>query len=111
MVFGVYFVWCWHKGQTLAMKTWRLQLVNKNGNRLSLGQAIVRYLLSWVWFGPPLALAWVMHLSPLQAGQAIFVWIVMWAVSAKLQRHQQFWHDVWAKTYIVVYEAQTERPA
>ena len=31
-----YFVWCWsHGGQTLAMKTWRLQLVNKDGSALS----------------------------------------------------------------------------
>lgn len=44
---GVYFVWCWHKsGQTLAMQTWKLQIVNQNLNLLSVKMAIARYVLS-----------------------------------------------------------------
>ena len=31
VVFGIYFVWFWSKGQTLAMKTWDLKLVDKSG--------------------------------------------------------------------------------
>ena len=44
---GVYFVFCWHKsGQTLATKTWKIKLINRQNNRLSLQQAIVRYALA-----------------------------------------------------------------
>lgn len=44
---GVYFVWCWSKsGQTLAMQTWRLKLVDSNGSLLPFGKLIVRYVLA-----------------------------------------------------------------
>ncbi|MDP2070225.1 RDD family protein [Methylotenera sp.] len=46
---GVYFVWCWQKsGQTLAMQTWHLKLVNKEAHLLSLNAAIARYVLACV---------------------------------------------------------------
>jgi uncharacterized RDD family membrane protein YckC len=31
VVFGVYFVWFWTKGQTLAMKTWNIRIVDLHG--------------------------------------------------------------------------------
>jgi uncharacterized RDD family membrane protein YckC len=44
LIIGVYFVYCWVKsGQTLAMQTWRIQLLRLDGNPLSLGQAVRRY--------------------------------------------------------------------
>lgn len=44
---GAYFVFCWHKtGQTLATKTWKIQLVNQYNTRLSTQQAIMRYALA-----------------------------------------------------------------
>jgi uncharacterized RDD family membrane protein YckC len=47
LAIGVYFVWCWKKtGQTLAMKTWQLKLVNEDGQLLPLNLAMARYVLS-----------------------------------------------------------------
>jgi uncharacterized RDD family membrane protein YckC len=44
---GVYFVWCWQKsGQTLAMQTWQLKLVNQDGELLTLMAAMTRYVLA-----------------------------------------------------------------
>lgn len=44
----VYFVWFWlHGGQTLAMKTWKLRIVNADGGRLRPLQAVLRYLAAW----------------------------------------------------------------
>ncbi len=44
---GVYFIWCWLKsGQTLAMKSWKIQLVDYNGNNLTLPHCIKRYVLA-----------------------------------------------------------------
>ena len=44
---GAYFVWCWKKtGQTLAMKTWKMQLVSRSGQPLSYEQLIMRYALA-----------------------------------------------------------------
>lgn len=48
LVIGTYFVWYWtHGGQTLAMQTWRLRIVDVYGNPPELNQLFLRYLLSW----------------------------------------------------------------
>ena len=52
VVFGIYFVWLWSKGQTLAMKTWNIRLVDRQGQAVSQRRALLRYVLSWVWLLP-----------------------------------------------------------
>lgn len=48
LVVGTYFVWYWtHGGQTLAMQTWRLEIVKIDGGPPELNQLFLRYLLSW----------------------------------------------------------------
>ncbi len=37
VVFGVYFVWFWSKGQTLAMKTWGIRVVDRLGRPVTQG--------------------------------------------------------------------------
>jgi len=55
LVVGAYFVYCWSRsGQTLAMQTWRIRLVDQAGGRVSAPRAALRYLLAWVWFAPAL---------------------------------------------------------
>jgi uncharacterized RDD family membrane protein YckC len=47
LIAGIYFIWCWQrKGQTLAMQTWQLKLVNQEAQLLSLKAAIIRYVLA-----------------------------------------------------------------
>lgn len=84
LVLAIYFLWLWrHGGQTLAMQTWRLQLVSAiTGGRISLTQALLRYALCWfslLFFG------------------AGFVW-------ALFDRDRQFLHDRLAGTRIVFKE-------
>ena len=57
---GTYFVWCWARaGQTLAMKTWRLRLLDaQSGRPLRPLQAIVRYGMGWLCWPTGLALLW-----------------------------------------------------
>jgi uncharacterized RDD family membrane protein YckC len=56
LILGIYFTWFLHKGQTLAMKTWNVTVVSVQGLPLSQSRALLRYLLSWMWFLPPLLL-------------------------------------------------------
>lgn len=57
---GTYFIWCWVRaGQTLAMKTWRLRLVDaQSGLPLRPLQAFVRYGMGWICWPTGLALLW-----------------------------------------------------
>jgi uncharacterized RDD family membrane protein YckC len=52
VVFGIYFTWFWARGQTLAQKTWLIRVVDTAGRPITQARALLRYLLSWVWFRP-----------------------------------------------------------
>ena len=101
LVLAIYFSWFWSKGQTLAMKTWHIRLMNRNGQPLSQGRALWRYCLSWIWFWPPMALAKLLDMSALQMLTLMLCWIAFWAILSRFQIQGQFWHDVWARTYLV----------
>lgn len=101
LVMGLYFTWFWHKGQTLAMKTWHLRLVDKHGLPLSQQRALARYFLSWVWLLPPLVLAQWLSLSALQSIGACAVWVLCWALLSRFQKDHQYWHDQWASTRLI----------
>lgn len=80
MLLMLYFVWFWiNGGQTLAMKTWKLRIVDLSGRRLRPMQALLRYLAAW----PSIAL--------LGIG-------VLWAL---VDRDKLFLHDRIAGTRVV----------
>jgi uncharacterized RDD family membrane protein YckC len=102
LVLGIYFTWFWHKGQTLAMKTWHIRIVDIHGQPLSQRRALLRYLLSWVWFLPPIVLIWGLGLPLASSGLALMSgWVVAWAVLSRLHPDRQFWHDAWAGTRLI----------
>ena len=46
LVAATYLLWCWlHGGQTLAMQTWRIRLVDDKTQTVSVDRALQRYLL------------------------------------------------------------------
>ena len=80
VIAGVYFIWQWvRSGQTLAMKTWRLRLVDAAGREVAFPQALLRYVVA-------------------VAGVALagvgFIW-------AFFDSQRQFLHDRIARTRIV----------
>jgi len=80
IVLLAYCVGFWsHGGQTLAMKTWRLRLLSRDGGRVRPAQALLRYLLCWPSLG---------------FGGIGIVW-------ALFDRDRQFLHDRIAGTQLV----------
>jgi uncharacterized RDD family membrane protein YckC len=78
-VCGAYFVFCWTRtGQTLALKTWRMRIIRKDGQPLSLSRALWRYLLSIPGMLSGISLLW-----------------------AAFDKDRQFLHDRLAVTRIV----------
>ena len=109
VIFGIYFVWFWSKGQTLAMKTWNIRVVDIHGAPISQQRALLRYLLSWLWFLPPLAVSWLLGLPGLEGAVLVLGWVAIWAILARFHPQQQFWHDAWAGTRLVTWVAP-EKP-
>ena len=100
---GLYFTWFWsHGGQTLAMKAWRIRLVQADGDPVSMARAWLRYGLSWLWFLPALLVLW--WAGPNGLGFACGVLgagIVGYAALTRLHPDRQFWHDLVCRTRLV----------
>ena len=101
VIFGIYFVWFWAKGQTLAMKTWDIRMVDRQGQPISQFRALGRYVLSWIWFLPPLMAVAPFQLSGAEVAVLTMGWVIIWALLARFQAQRQFWHDVWAGTRLI----------
>ncbi|MEF8769597.1 RDD family protein [Candidatus Accumulibacter contiguus] len=81
LVMLIYFLWFWSNGRrTLAMKTWRIRLVTRDGLPVRPARALLRYLLSW----PSIVLG--------GAG-------ILWAL---FDRDRQFLHDRLAGTQLII---------
>lgn len=82
---GLYYVWQWvDAGQTLPMKTWRLQLVTNDGSPVMMTRAILRYVMA-------IAGTFMLGLG--------FLW-------ALIDRDRYFLHDRLAGTRIVMKEGR-----
>ncbi|MDB5847194.1 MAG: hypothetical protein JWP29_946 [Rhodoferax sp.] len=101
VIFGIYFTWFWAKGQTLAMKTWDIRVVDKHGRPVSQPRALLRYALSWLWFLPPLAALAPFHLPGPESVVLIIGWVFVWALLSRFHPQRQFWHDALAGTRLV----------
>ncbi len=101
LVFGVYFTWFWTKGQTLAMKTWHIRIVDRAGRPVTQRRALLRYACSWLWFLPPAAALAPFKPGPGAAALVMLGWVAVWALSSRLQPQRQFWHDALAGTRLI----------
>lgn len=105
VVLGLYFVWFWtHGGQTVAMKTWHIRLLDARGQPVSPLRALCRYLSCWLWFLPALGAAWLarLHSSAAIFG-LLFAGMLAYALLTLLQPRRQFWHDHLCGTQLVVW--------
>ena len=105
VIFGIYFVWFWAKGQSLAMKTWDIRVVDRHGQRITQKRALLRYVLSWLWFLPPLLGSWLFKLPASQGAVLALGWVAIWAVLARFHPEKQFWHDAMAGTRLISWKA------
>ncbi len=101
VVLGIYFTWFWSKGQTLAMKTWDIRLLSASGGPVTQPRALLRYILSWLWWLPPLAAIAPFSLPVAESFVVIAGWVAIWAILSRFHPQGQFWHDAWAGTRLV----------
>lgn len=112
LVLGLYFTWFWsHGGQTVAMKTWHVRLLSKEGQPVGAARAWLRYVLSWLWFLPTLA---GVYLAGLRSGGAItlalLAGVVIYALLSRLNPRRQFLHDLISRTELVYWPTVQRKP-
>lgn len=100
LTLGAYFVYQWHKtGQTLAMKSWYLRVLDDTGAPPSLRQCVVRYVAAW----HPLIPALLCKLAGLSSGVvavAIAAGLVAAFVPARFDARGRLLHDRLAGTWV-----------
>ena len=111
LIFGIYFVWLWSKGQTLAMKTWNIRLVDVQGRQVSQARALLRYLLSWIWLLPSLSLVWLLGLPAAGLVALVLGWVAIYATLSRFHPQRQFWHDALAGTRLISSPAKNPQNA
>jgi len=109
VVLGIYFVWFWTRGQTLAMKTWHIRLVDRNANAVAQPRALLRYVLAWLWFLPPLAASMFLSASGRETAVLAVGWVFFWGLASRLHPQRQFLHDALAGTRLVTWRPDVPR--
>lgn len=110
VVMGIYFTWFWAQGrQTVAMKTWQLRVVRRDGTPLSQGRALARYVAAWLWFLPALAvLGWTGRHTGAEISAALLAGMMAYLLAARLHPSRQYVHDLLCGTKL---ERWTTGPA
>lgn len=98
---ALYFIHFWRSGQTLAMKTWHIRVVDTAGHSLSQRQALARYMASWLWFLPPLLFTLPLQLPARQVGYLTLGWVIVWALLSRFHPQRQFLHDALVGTRLI----------
>lgn len=110
LVLAFYFAWYWTKsGQTLAMQTWKIQMVGQDGQILSRSQALKRYAFGSLWLIPAAIILFIsLRVGNSEKMGAYFsivffsVTLFLWPLSALLDRKgRQMLPDRWAGTRLV----------
>jgi uncharacterized RDD family membrane protein YckC len=101
IVFGIYFVWLWSKGQTLAMKTWHIRITDAKGKPISQARALLRYVLCYLWFFPPLAVGYFTHAQGGAMTVLLVGWVLIYSLISRFHAQKQFLHDALAGTRLV----------
>jgi uncharacterized RDD family membrane protein YckC len=110
LVLAFYFMWYWTKtGQTLAMQTWRIQLINENGSIMKRSQALMRFAIGSLWLIPAALLLFInikMNPGASMGGSVSIIFfsitLFLWPLSALLDRkNRQSIPDRWSGTRLV----------
>ena len=91
------------------MKTWHIRVVDRHGRPLTQPRALLRYLLSWLWLLPPLAVLAPLGLPAPESLVLLLGWVAVWALLSRFHPRRQFWHDALAGTLLIHHKPPTAR--
>lgn len=102
LAIGGYFVWCWSRsGQTLALKTWNLKVLDESNAPPSVGRAMARYALAWHLWLPGLAWVYLFHSNALADLGALATGFAVLLLPALADPQRRLLHDRWTRTRVV----------
>lgn len=103
LVIGAYFVYCWSRsGQTLAMRSWRLKLVEQDGGPVSAQRALLRYVLAWHLFVPGIVFVALFQAHSAVDAAAFALGFAAMLALAYVDPRRQLLHDRVLGTRVIV---------
>lgn len=104
LVIGAYLIHSWSgSGFTLAMKTWRIKLVMVGYPRVPFRHAAMRYVFSYGWvLSGGLIYYLVGRHNWRDMGLSMLAGVILWALTAFLDKDRQFLHDKLAHTRLIL---------
>ena len=118
VLFGLYFTWYWTRtGQTLAMQTWKVKMVDEHDLLLKRSQSLIRYAISSLWLIPTILIYIIFKYVfqyPLGHWPTIellfFMILLFWPLTCLFDRHNpsgaQSLADRLAKTKLILVSQQ-----
>lgn len=102
LLIGAYFVWCWTRfGQTLALRSWKLAVVDEHGRPPSPGRAVARYVLSWHLFVPGLLFIALSSPGRYVALAALAIGFVLLLLPLWMDPQRRLLHDRLTRTWVI----------
>jgi uncharacterized RDD family membrane protein YckC len=102
LALGAYFTTCWHKtGQTLAMKAWRIRVVDRSAARLTWARAVARYCAAWTLVLPGVLLVWALSARGLGAMLVFGLALLVMLLPSLFNREHRLLHDWIAGTRLI----------
>lgn len=98
-----YFAWQWlHGGQTLAMKTWRVQLRSVKGGKITWWQTVRRFVVAFgLWFGAGLGGYWGWFNEQWLWASAIWLVFMLGIGGLWWRADKRTWPDLASETRLV----------
>lgn len=101
LVAGFYFSLFWSYGQTVAMKTWKMKIVDRKGLRITKIRALTRYAICSTWLAAPLFLSSILEVDPIDILVLFSIWVMAFCFISKITPKKQFIHDILSGTLLV----------
>ena len=111
LLIGSYFCAFWHRGQTVAMRAWRLRLVDPFDRAPSLGACLIRLAVASVMIMPAVVGALWLREHPLSiAGWAALLPAIIGFGWSAIDRDHRALHDRLAGTHLILTPVSAARP-
>lgn len=101
IVLGIYFSYFWSHGQTVAMKTWKIQILDTQGKKITKLRALLRYTLYCAWIAIPLTTLRLLEFKITETVSLMLLWIMIWTLVSRLNQKKQFIYEVLSGTLLI----------
>ena len=101
LIIQYFFVWFWVNGNgTLGMKSWKVQILDTSGNKVTYKKAIIRFNVSLIYFLMIGFLIFIYY-KLLETNYFLLVLTLIVTLVPLIRKDRKFLHDIISKTILI----------